>query len=272
MQRGDFLKALALMGVGIGTTKDALANNILQAPPNFRLGLASYTLRKFSLDEVIAICNRLEIKDLALKSMHLPLEDTDAQIKEKAAKVRAAGINLYGAGVIYMKNETEVNQAFRYAQVADLKMIIGVPNHDLLPIVEAKVKETNIVLAIHNHGPGDLVYPTPATVYEKIARLDKRIGLCIDIGHVQRLGMDPIASILKYGDRMCDMHMKDVDGNKAENKPIQIGRGVIDISGVLKALKKIKYNGVIGLEYEKDADHAESGLAESIGYLRGLSN
>ena len=36
-----------------------------------KLGIASYTLREFSLEETIAMTNRLEIKNLALKSRKL---------------------------------------------------------------------------------------------------------------------------------------------------------------------------------------------------------
>ncbi len=261
-----------ITGLGLATlaSKSSFALPISLPAKPLTIGLASYTLRKYTLDQVIDICQRLDIKDVALKSMHMPLESSDEELKAISSKMKAAGLNMYGAGVIYMKTEAEVEKAFYYAQTAGLKMIIGVPNHELLPFTEKMVKETNVMVAIHNHGPGDKVYPTPETVYEKIKNLDKRIGLCIDIGHVQRLGMDPIASILKYGDRMYDMHFKDVDGNEATNQPTQIGRGVIDVAGVLTALKKINYTGFTTVEYEKDADHAEAGLAESIGYLRAL--
>lgn len=238
--------------------------------PKLTIGIASYTLRKYSVTQLIEICKRLNIKDVAIKNFHLPLDASDTEIQATIAKLKEAGLNPYGGGVIYMKNEDEVKNAFRYAKAAGMKLIIGVPNHELLPLVEKYVKETDIRLAIHNHGPGDNVYPTPATVYEKIEKLDKRIGLCIDIGHVVRLGMNPIEAIKKYGHRMFDMHMKDVDGVVAKSESIQIGRGVIDIPKVLKTLKDVNYQGVMSIEYEKDADNAENGLAESVGYLRGI--
>ena len=234
------------------------------------LGLASYTLRKYTVQQLINICKRLDIKEVALKDFHLPLTATDEEIKNTISKLKTEGINVYGGGVIYMKTEAEVKNAFRYAQAGGMQMIIGVPNHELLPIVERYVKETNIRLAIHNHGPGDKVYPTPLSVYEKIEKLDSRIGLCMDIGHVVRLGMDPIDSLKKYGHRMFDMHMKDVDGITEKNKPVQIGRGVINILKVMKTLKNSNYKGVVSIEYEHDADNAESGLSESLGYVRGV--
>jgi sugar phosphate isomerase/epimerase len=149
-------------------------------------------------------------------------------------------------------------------------MIIGVPNHELLPMVNEKVISTNIRVAIHNHGPGDKLYPSPDDVYEKIKDLDKRIGLCIDIGHVQRLHQNPAEKLEKYKARLFDIHMKDVIAESEENSPVENGRGIIDIPKVLKTLKKIKYKGILAFEYEKDGDDPFPGLAESVGYARGV--
>ncbi len=234
------------------------------------LGMASYTLRKFTLDEVIAICKQLGLKHVALKDFHLPINLPQEQLQARAAQVREAGLDLYGGGVIYMKTEDEVNQAFDYAKHAGFKMIIGVPSHNLLTVTEQKVKETNIMLAIHNHGPGDDVYPSPESVFEKIKDLDKRIGLCIDIGHTQRIGQDPAKMAAKYASRLYDIHIKDVTGSTSKDTPLEIGRGVIDIPAFLKTLVKSKYKHIVSLEYEKNGDDPVPGAAESIGYIRGV--
>ena len=236
----------------------------------FELGLASYTFRKFTLEQTIAFTNRLGVKRLALKSMHMPLEASASDIQMAAKKVRDAGLDLYGAGVIYMKTEQEVNNTFEYARHAGLQIIIGVPNHELLPLVEKKVKEYNIKLAIHNHGPGDTLYTSPSNVYEKVKNLDDRIGLCIDIGHVVRIKEDPIVWATKFKDRLLEVHLKDVNKAEATGTPVEVGRGVIDIPGFLKAMVNIGYKGTLSLEYEKDGDDPLPGAAESVGYLRGV--
>lgn len=241
-----------------------------QTGHSLKLGLASYSLRELSLDETLVVCNRLGIKHIALKSMHLPLDSSVSVIKSTAEKVRESGLDLYGAGVIYMKSEAEVNNAFAYAQAAGIGVIIGVPNHDLLPLVERKVKETDIKLAIHNHGPGDEVYPSPESVYEKIKNLDERIGLCIDIGHTFRIGLDPVQETKKYKNRLYDIHLKDVNKRGGEGTPEEFGHGIMNIPAYLKALQEIKYTGVVGLEYEKNGKDPVPGLAESIGYANGV--
>jgi len=270
--RNEFLKLTGLSAAGVMTAttdrsfaKDPEANDF-----KFTLGLASYTTRNFSLDDTIKWMLRLGLTSVSLKEMHMPLNASADDIKKIADKVRNAGLKLYGAGVIYMKTAQEVENTFAYATSAGLEMIIGVPNHELLPLVNEKVISTNIKLAVHNHGPGDKLYPSPDNVYEKIKSLDKRIGFCIDIGHVQRLHQNPAAMLEKYKDRLFDIHMKDVIGETEENSPVENGRGIIDIPKVLKTLKKIKYSGNLAFEYEKDGNDPLPGLAESVGYVRGV--
>jgi sugar phosphate isomerase/epimerase len=236
----------------------------------FKLGLASYTLRKFDLDDTLAMTKRVGLKYICFKDFHLPMDSTPAQIRAVVAKVKKAGLILYGGGVIYMRNQNQVHRAFDYAKAAGMKVIVGVPIPELLPLVDKKVKEYDIKVAIHNHGPGDKVYPTPASAYERIKDLDKRIGLCNDIGHTIRAGSDPAISAKKFADRLLDVHIKDVSEASAKGHGVEIGRGAIDIPKFLKTLVKIKYSGIVSFEYEKDADDPMAGLAESVGYVRGV--
>ena len=125
-----------------------------------------------------------------------------------------------------MKSKEQVDQAFEYAKAAGFEMIIGVPAHELLKYVEGKVKKYDIKVAIHNHGPGDKLYPGAKEGYEKIKGLDKRIGLCIDIGHTKRIDRDPEQDVKDYFDRVFDIHIKDVTGNTKDGNTCIIGRGV----------------------------------------------
>jgi len=236
----------------------------------FELAVASYTFRKFDLAKTLDMTRRLGFKFIALKDYHLPLDSTPETIAEVVADVKKAGLELYGGGVIYMNSEAEVNQAFDYAKAAGMKVIIGVPKPELLPQVNEKARQYDVKVAIHNHGPGDKLYPTPDSVYEKIKGLDRRLGLCNDIGHTMRAGVDPSESAERLADRLLDVHMKDVSAANAKGKTVEIGRGVIDIPKFLRALVKVGYAGKVAFEYEKDADDPMPGLAESIGYVRGV--
>ena len=268
--RRNFIKIAGLAIPGTFITKILGGSPLMIKDNKIKLGIASYTFREFSLEDTLKMTNKVGMSYIALKSMHLPLDYTNDEILSVKSEVEKAGIKLYGAGVVYMKSEEEVENAFRYAKAAGMKTIIGVPNHDLLDLVENKVKATDIQVAIHNHGPGDDLYPSPESIIEKIKNRDKRIGMCMDIGHTQRIGLDPAKEALKYFDRLLDVHLKDVDKSTPEGDTVEIGRGVIDIQAFLKVLLENHYSGVASFEYEKDGKDPLAGLAESIGYVNGV--
>lgn len=236
----------------------------------FELGIASYTLREFSLEETITMTARLDIKNLCLKSMHMPLDLPEEEIKNRAKQVRNAGIRLYGGGVIYMTTPDEVENAFSYAAHAGMDVIVGVPEHKLLDLCNQKVKETGINLAIHNHGPGDKKYPTVKSAFDLIKNMDPGMGLCVDIGHTARIGENPTVETRKYMNRVLDIHIKDVDRADESGGSCEMGHGVIDIPGFLAMLLEEGYNHVVSFEYEKDGKDPLAGLAESVGYVRGV--
>jgi sugar phosphate isomerase/epimerase len=169
-----------------------------------------------------------------------------------------------------MKSKEQVDQAFDYAKTANMDMIVGVPNHELLEYVEGKVMEYDIKLAIHNHGPGDKLYPSAESAYTLIKNMDKRMGLCIDIGHTKRINRDPEQDVKDFFDRVLDIHIKDVTAAAHDGKTCIIGRGVIDFHSFLKAVIKLDYKGTLALEYEADADDPLPGMMESFGYVKGI--
>jgi sugar phosphate isomerase/epimerase len=272
-RRKFFQIVAAATAAGVLKTGKAENSSLKSGKPDhkrLKLGLASYTFRKFNLDDTLAMTQRVGLNRISLKNFHLPLESTPQEIKNTARKIKQLGLELYGCGVVYMKTASEVDRAFDYAKAADIKVIIGVPEHDLLELVNKKVQEYDLRLAIHNHGPGDERYPTPQSAYMKIKEMDQRMGLCLDIGHVKRLGMDPVDSAQKYAERLHDIHIKDVTSATAEGRTTEIGRGVIDIPRFLNTLLKINYQGTVAFEYEKDELDPLPGVAESVGYVKGI--
>lgn len=234
------------------------------------VGIAGYTFNKFDLEKSIAIMKRIGVQNLSLKEFHLPINSNDEKIKSVMAQIAAANINVYAVGVIYMKTKQAVDEAFAYAKKVGVTLIVGVPNYDLIDYTEQKVKETDIRIAIHNHGPEDALYPGPQQVYDRIKDRDSRMGLCLDIGHAERAGTDLVKAIKDYKNRLYDLHIKDVSLAQREGKAIEIGRGVIDFNAVIKALVKNNYKGMCSIEFEKDMSDPLPGMAESIGFFRGV--
>ena len=238
--------------------------------PRLELGLASYSFREFGLEETLAMARRLGFVRIALKDMHLPLDSTDEVIRATVDKVKAQDLIPYGCGVVYMSTEAEVDRAFAYARTGGMGIIIGVPDHGLLGRAEARVRDTGIRLAIHNHGPGDPRYPTPRSILDRISKLDPRIGVCLDVGHCARAGLDPSEEAVACGPRLLDLHMKDVTASTVEGADVEAGRGVVNIPRVMRTLLAMDYRGTAAFEYEKDGRDPLPGLAESVGYVRGV--
>lgn len=268
---GLLVLLIAVMTLGVSCqSAQKPATEEVKKEIKFKLGVASYSLRKFDTDKTLAFTKQLGADYIAFKSFHLKLDATDAEIAEAVQKSKAAGVDLYAGGVIYMKTETEVDQAFEYAKKAEMDMIVGVPSHELLPYVENKVKEYDIKLAIHNHGPGDKLYPSAESAYVLIKDMDPRMGLCIDIGHTKRIGRSPSQDVKDFYDRVLDIHIKDVTKADHDGSTCEIGHGVIDFDQFLNDLVDLGYDGVVALEYEKDGDDPFGGMAESMGYVKGI--
>ncbi|HEX7492911.1 MAG TPA: sugar phosphate isomerase/epimerase [Bacteroidales bacterium] len=236
----------------------------------FSIGMAGYTFKEFSVEKTIEMMKRLGVTNLSLKDFHMPMNSTQEQINVVLEKFKSSGINVYTVGVVYMKTQESVDQAFEYAKMAGVRMIVGAPDYELLPYVEKKLKTYNYKMAIHNHGPDNPLYPNAGDIWNHVKDLDSRMGICIDIGHTTRDGQDPAVDILKYKSRIYDIHIKDVDKASKEGKTVEMGRGIINIPKVVATLRKIRYSGFCSLEYEKDMKDPLPGIAESIGYFKGV--
>ncbi|PYQ05024.1 MAG: xylose isomerase [Acidobacteria bacterium] len=264
----------AFLGTAAATAAASMVPRRVLASPRprgLKVGLASYSLRKFSLDQALAMCQAMDVRYITLKDVHRPMTATPDGIKAAVAKVRAAGIELMGGGVIYLKNdEAAVRRAFEYAKTAGFPLIVGAPDPDAVPLVERFVREYGIPLAIHNHGPEDKSYPAPQDALKLIKDRDRRLGLCMDVGHTVRAGADPVKTVAECGDRLMDLHVKDLRSATDRESQVEVGKGLVDYPGLIRALHQRRFSGHVALEYEMNEDHPEAGIRESLAYLRGV--
>ena len=275
--RRNFLKVSLLSGATVAAT--GVPTQLLAGPTKpprdpfdgLKIGMASYTLRKFSLDQAIAMTKQAGVKYICLKDVHLPMKSSAAERRAVRQKIEAAGLSLCGGGVIYMKNnEAEIRDVFDYAKDAGMPTIICSPDPDALNTVEKMARQYDIRIAIHNHGPTDKKYPSPLDVLKLVKDRDSRMGICMDVGHTVRIGEDPVAVIKKCSRRLYDFHLKDVTAPTPEGKPIEVGQGVIDIVAVLRKLVKLGFPYHVNLEYEANGDAPMPGIIESYAYTRGV--
>ncbi|MBQ7195051.1 MAG: sugar phosphate isomerase/epimerase [Bacteroidales bacterium] len=235
-----------------------------------KLGVAGYSYRKFSIEQTLEYLKSINVHYLSIKDFWLPLDSTKEEMDAFKAKCAEYDVDGYILGPIYMKSEEAVDQAFAYAQRYGAQMFIGIPNYELLDYTIAKVKETGIRVAIHTHGPDGAAFPDIRTIVEKVGDPSLGVGCCMDLGHTFRMGWDPAEDIVKYRDWIYDIHIKDETAADKSGRTCECGHGLMDLPAIIRALKKINYQGVISMEFEKNPADPHPGVAESIGYLRGV--
>jgi sugar phosphate isomerase/epimerase len=236
-----------------------------------RLGVASYSFRKFGRDDVIQFMKQLDTPYLNVKDVHLPITMPE-QIRQAADAYAAAGIKLTAAGTIYFTedNDDDMQRKFEYCKIAGIPLIIAGPTPATLPRLEKFVKEYDIKIAIHNHGPEDKYFPSPLDALKAVQNMDPRMGVCIDVGHAARAGTEVPDAIHKVGPRLYDVHMKDLANPSSKESQVAVGDGVLPIEKIFAALIATKYPGYVDLEYEINEDNPMPGMIKSFAYMRGV--
>jgi sugar phosphate isomerase/epimerase len=242
------------------------------APP-FGLGLASYTFRNFTRTPTIGFMKQLNMFALNAKDVkdHLPIDP-----QEEAAALAdyaSAGVRLHAAGTIYFAKDedADIRSKFEYCKRAGIALIVaGDPTPETLPRIEKFVKEYDIRIAIHNHGPEDKLWHSPLDVLQAVKDMDPRIGCCIDVGHTVRAGTDVVQAIHKAGPRLFNLHMKDLSDFQSKESQVAVGDGIMPVRRIFEALIATKYKGFVDLEYEIQPDDPMPGVISSFAYMRGI--
>jgi sugar phosphate isomerase/epimerase len=273
--RRHFLGAAGL--AGLSTAVPPASARIEPTPWGIKLGIASYSLRKFTRPEAIEMLRVIQTPWLSLKDVHLAMNLTPAELQAARKEFDAAGLKIMSAGNVDMNNAKtgadkpeSIRKAFEYAKNAGIPMLVCAPTHDNLKTIEGMVKEYDIRIAIHNHGPEDKHFPTPQSVLDAVRDLDPRCGLCMDIGHSARTGTDVVKAAAQAGSRLLDMHVKDLGNLEKKESQVDVGDGDLPFPALFKQLKSMNYQGCVNLEYEINENAPLMGMLRSMSYMRGV--
>jgi sugar phosphate isomerase/epimerase len=240
---------------------------------SIRLGIASYSFRKYTREQSIAMAKTIGTPFINIKDFHLKLDSTPEQIDAARKEFADAGMIIVGGGNISFPDSDDDDkrrEKFQYAKRAGMPLIVCAPTHDTLPKLEKLVREFDIKIAIHNHGPEDKNFPTPQSALKAVKEMDPRCGLCIDIGHTARTGVDVVESIAEAGPRLLDMHVKDLRDFSAKESQCDVGEGRMPFPQIFKQLIKMRYLGYVNLEYEINETDVLPGMLKSFSYMRGV--
>ena len=279
VSRRNFLQAGALAAAACAVNGAAPAAAAAEAvaekgkPSPIKLGLASYTFRNFTRAQLIADMKQLNLTDLNCKDTkdHLPMDPAaeDAAMADYAA----IGIKVHAVGTVYFPKDEDddIRSKFEYAKRAGVKVIVtGDPTVATLPRIEKFVKEYDLRIAIHNHGPEDKIWHSPYDVLAAVKNMDPRIGCCIDIGHACRAGANVPQAIRDVGPRLFNMHTKDLTDFTSKESQVAVGQGIIPFRAIFESLIAIDYKGFVDLEYEINGDNPMPGVIESFAFMRGV--
>ncbi len=246
--RRRFLRSAALgaAGLAVGGRTSAAETAVPYAP--FRMGLQSYTLRAFSLDDALAKTKALGLGFWEAYPNHLPVTEAPARLADYRQKLSAAGVQLLTYGVVDFGADSAANRRiFQFARAMGIRTLSANPAPDSFVSLDALVREFRINVAIHNHGPGSR-YDKIRDVATALQDRHPRIGACVDTGHYLRSGEDPVVAVQRFGHRVYAVHLKDV---KTGGQFTELGKGDLALSRLLSTLEELRYPGLLSLEYEE---------------------
>ena len=273
--RRNFLRSSAIAAAACAAPAISFPEpKAASGPPSpVKLGIATYTFRKFKRAQMIPWLKQLNVTSINCKDTedHLPMDA--AGEAQALSDYHDHGIELHAAGTVYFPKDEDddIGGKFEYAKRAGIKVIVaGDPLPAALPRIEKFVKEYDIRFAIHNHGPEDKSFPSPLDVLKAVKNMDERMGCCIDVGHCARAGTDVVEAIHAVGPRLYNIHIKDLASFTDKESQVAVGEGKMPIREIFDALVKVRYPGWVDLEYEIHDDDPMPGVTESFAYMRGV--
>jgi len=198
----------------------------------------------------------------------------DKETREKLLKlIESKGMKLINYGVINAKTQEEWVTVFEFSKAMGVETIVCEADSNQLNYIEPMCEKYQIKIALHNH-PKPSIYWNPDFLMSQIAKRNKYIGACTDLGHWLRSGLNPLESLKKYEGRIITVHAKDIvpgEGGKLGYHCVPWGTGVGNFSGLMHELKRQGYKGPITVEYEFHMDNSFEEVKESVGYFNRLT-
>ncbi len=274
LPRRDFLAAAGAgaVGLGLGGARPEASGSGGREAGSVELGVATYSLRNLARAQAIEAIRALRVSHVNVKSFHLPYEATPEELRAGRAEFEAAGLRIVGGGTITLTVDTDedVRSYFEYARACGMPLMVIAPTRQTLPRIERFVREYDVAVAIHNHGPEDEHFPGPQDVLPVIRDMDPRVGVCLDVGHTARTGIDVAEAAEMCGDRLLDVHMKDLADLAVRESQCIVGEGAVPVARLFRTLADMGYQGYVNLEYEIDPSDPLPGMQRSFAYMRGV--
>lgn len=279
LNRRDALKVLAAT-----TVAAAASHKFLHAQQPYKLGYAAITWGgndQQAMADIEAVGFRgIQLRTSAVQAFG----DRPSELKELLARHRLTLVAL-SSGNLSLEASVEAEEMERhtrharfvrdigglYLQIVDTRPKRAVTSADYtamgtrLTELGKRTADVGIPLGYHNHM--NSLGEAPDEIDRILAAADPRfVKLELDVAHYQQGGGDPVAAIKKYGSQLLFLHLKDVEARtpapgqdpRAAYRFVELGRGRVDLPGVVAALGVVGFKGWIVIELDAVPDRART--------------
>jgi len=252
-------------GFGLPASR-AAEKNAADPYGGFKMGIQSYSLRGYDAETALKHTKTLGLKYWESFPAHIPMGTLPALLKKNKALLDDANVELMAYGVVsFGSDETKSRAVFDFAKAMGISSISANPEKDkpTFDLLDKLVEEYDIAIAIHNHGPG-ADYDKISDVETMVKDRNPKVGACVDTGHYLRSDEDPVDAIHRLGKRVYGVHLKDVKtltkNGKRQKVFTILGQGDLKVLDCLKALRELKYENCLALEYEENPENPLSDI------------
>jgi sugar phosphate isomerase/epimerase len=252
----------------------------------FVLGCQAYTFHRFSAFEAIEKTASVGGKAIEFypgqslspeeKNIKITPDVSDDVIARLKDRAKEYGLLIVNFGVVSIpRDEAGARRVFEFAKKLGVRAITIEPSADQIDLIEKLIKEYDIAAGIHCHPKRsekpDYKLWDPHYVFSLVKDRDPRFGVCADVGHWTRSSVDAVAALKLFEGRVISVHLKDIkESGNPDAGDLPIGLGVTNVKGILRELRRQKFDGNISLEYERDWENTLQDIAQCVGYVRGL--
>jgi sugar phosphate isomerase/epimerase len=271
--RRSFLQTTSLIAAGVAFgTRVGLPSTTDSTLP--KLGIQLYSLRGYKREEALQHAKDLGFEQVEFYSGMLAINSSDEEIAATKKQLESLGLTISGHGVNrFTKDAAENRRTFEFAKKIGAPCISADPDLDSFDSLDELVKEFDIRVAIHNHGPGHR-YNKAIDVLRVIENHDERIGACADLGHYIRSGQNAPEVIRLLKGRLYGIHLKDFAEMKDKTKGVILGKGHLNVEEVITELQLAGFpaNGALSLEYEENEKNPLADIRECFAVAKTAMN
>ncbi|HEY6979133.1 MAG TPA: sugar phosphate isomerase/epimerase family protein [Chitinophagaceae bacterium] len=265
----------ALFFFSVFLLKFSVFSQTVNPDKDWKLGVQLWTFNTSSFYTAIKKADSCKIKYVEAFPGQLLKEGGRAEFgpslspdERKAVKdfLHKKGITIVAIGVVVARTKEEWKQYFEFAADMKIPVITAEPEWNQLNDVNRLAGAYGIQVAIHDH-PVPNIYWHPDSVVRAM-KGHASIGVCADIGHWARNGLNVVDCIKKCDGKILVVHLKDVSefGN-VQTPDVLLGEGVCNIPAVLQQLKKQEFKGIFSIEYEENPDNNVKDIKQYVQYF-----